>query len=84
MLVVTVTALSLYVAGTALNVAYRLMRVSELKVDFDTTRSKDVKNECISLTRHHMGGLRSAWKWPTTVAVSSTAALKWGRSTETN
>jgi hypothetical protein len=80
MLVVTVTALSLYVVGTALNVAYRLMRVSELKVDHDTTRSKDVKNECISLTRHHMDGLRSAWKWPTVIVMGVKSALKWGKS----
>lgn len=82
MLVATVTVLSLYAGGTALNVAYRLMRIAELKVDHDTTRSKDVKNECMSLTRHHMGGLRSAWKWPSVVVVSSTTALKWGRSLE--
>jgi hypothetical protein len=83
MLVTTVTALSLYVGGITLNVAYRLMRITELKVDHDTTRSKDVKNECLSLTRHHMGGIRSAWKWPTIVVVSSITALKWGRSLET-
>jgi hypothetical protein len=80
MLVVPVTALSLYIAGTALNIAYRLMRIAELKVDHDTTRSKDVKNECMALTRHHMGGLRSSWKWPTVVVTGTTAALKWGKS----
>jgi hypothetical protein len=82
MLIITATALSLYVGGTALNVAYRLMRIAELKVDHDTTRSKDVKNECMSLTRHHMGGLRSAWKWPSVVIIGSKTALKWGRSLE--
>ena len=80
MLVVPVTVLSLYLAGTTLNIGYRLMRIAELKVDHDTTRSKDVKNECMSLARHHMGGLRSAWKWPTVIAVSVKSALKWGKS----
>jgi hypothetical protein len=80
MLVVPATALSLYLVGTTLNIGYRLMRIAELKVDHDTTRSKDVKNECMSLTRHHMGGLRSAWKWPSVIAVGVISALKWGRS----
>lgn len=80
MLVVPVISLSLYVGGTTLNIAYRLMRIAELKVDHDNTRSKDAKNECISLTRHHMNGLRSAWKWPSVIVMSTISALKWGKS----
>ena len=51
-------------------------------MDFDTTRSKDTKNECICMTRHHMGGLRSSWKWPTAVVMSVVSALRWGKSLE--
>ena len=83
MLVVLVTALSLYAGGTILNIAYRLMRIAELKVDHDMTRSKDVKNECASLTRHHMSGLHSSWRWPAVVVKGVTTALKWGKSLDT-
>lgn len=82
MLIIAISSVSLYVVGTMLNAAYRMMRISELKVDHDMTRSKDVKNECMSLTRHHMGGLRSAWKWPAIVVRSVKTALEWGKSLE--
>jgi hypothetical protein len=82
MLITAVTFISLYVVGTFLNAGYRLMRIAELKIDHDTTRSKDVKNECMSLTRHHMGGLRSVWKWPTVIVKGVKSALEWGKSLE--
>lgn len=82
MLLIPTSVFFLYLGGTILNVSYRLMRISELKVDFDTTRSKDTKNECMCMTRHHMGGLRSSWKWPTAVVMSVVSALRWGKSLE--
>lgn len=70
----------IYIVGVMIDVSYRLIRISELKIDFDSTRSKDVKNECIALARHHMRGLRTSALWPRHILVGTRVALSWGRS----
>ncbi len=82
MLTSLLTVISIYVAGIAADASYRLARISELKFDFDSTRSKDVKNECTALARHHMRGLRSSYRWPQHVVEGVRTALSWGRSLE--
>lgn len=69
-----------YFTGTAINISYRLMRVAELRVDYDNTRNKETKNECTNLARHHMRGIKDAWKWPSIVVASIIDAIKWGSS----
>ena len=71
---------SIYITGVIIDASYRLIRISELKIDFDSTRSKDVKNECVALARHHMHGLRTSALWPRHILVGTRAALSWGRS----
>jgi hypothetical protein len=83
LLAVVVSVVGFYTMGTLANVSYRLMRISELKIDHDNTRNKDAKNECVNLTRHHMQGIKESWKWPSIVVASILAAVRWGRSLET-
>ena len=80
MLTSLVLGVSVYAVGIILDVSYCLARISELKFDFDTTRSKDVKNECTALARHHARGLRSSYLWPLHVFQGLRSALGWVRS----
>lgn len=69
---------SIYFSGFVLSTSYRLVRLAEIKFEHDATRSKDVKNDCINLTRYHVRELRDAWMWP--IGLLDLSALKWGRA----
>jgi len=77
MLTLLLAVSSIYVMGTMISVSYRLVRISELKIDFDSTRSKDVRNECITLTRHHVRGLKTSVLWPHHVFTGAKSAISW-------
>lgn len=82
MLTSLLAVVSIYVAGIIVDAAYRLVRISELKIDFESTRSKDVKNECVNLARYHSQGLRAVALWPKHVVLGARSAIIWSRSLE--
>jgi len=80
MLTLLLAISSIYVMGIMISASYRLTRISELKIDFDSTRSKDMRNECITLARHHAQGLKMSVLWPHHVFTGAKSAISWARS----
>lgn len=81
-IIIPASIVSIYATGLISSVIYKLVRLSELKFEYETTRSKDTKNECAALARHHVRSIKRSWRWPLDAAVSWLSALKWGAALE--
>jgi hypothetical protein len=75
---IPVTIALVYATGATLSAAYHMLRLSELKLEHDSTRVKDTKNDCVALARHHVHELTRSWIWP--AGLFDMKALSWSRS----
>lgn len=71
-------AIALYFSGAALSASYHLLRISELKLLHDSTRVKDTKNDCISMTKCHVHDLKRCWAWPLKILNMGSLSWAWG------
>lgn len=69
---------ALYLTGALVKIVYGLSKISDLKKLHDVTRTKDTKNETISLAKGQVISLSKFWLWPLDVT-TWIYAFRWAR-----